>query len=668
MRTLLITSLSLFGLAGLSHAAPLQAPVEDISLTPVTLSPNEDLIIVRERSYGAGGVDLTAYGIGTGPVDYVQSIYFRLFKDGNASKAAVAGRVVFPEGSTILGIIVNGTELGGSSDDGVLTQTDAIFGIGTDPDLYSAFARGFETTEAEFVCQATDRTMVFGLSVSNGVDDFRVILDYGSSFPANQDFSVFSYPLPSLGGAPISPGYQIGDVVNTSVPGSGAYIDAGSLIGIPLTTSTGPEVGCDITTTPDRTVFLLRDTSGNSEVDAFDVDRQLPGPGTFSIDSAIMSSPSALTAGPDNLLYALAKGSGYAVMDSSGSITNQVAIQDLTGDYEAMTHIPGGRELAIARDTGSDTHVDLFDVDTLLFTADYPISASVLGSPVGIAHGADGLLYVTGTGSGFVSVDPTSGTVTDIGNSPPAGTYTSLASRLGSNLLYFARNTSGESKIDTYDVITGTFTYDFASFASPSTPIGLTLGPDDLIYVVGRGIGGPAPLTSVDPDTGVSIFTNTCMDFSGNVVAIAFTTPGPQGLYCTAKVNSQGCSAQIGFSGSASLGSTQPFLITCSNVLNNKNGLLFYGLGSNTAPFQGGTLCVQAPISRTSVQNSGGNAGAADCSGTFSFDFNTEIQAGTNPGLTTCVSVFAQYWYRDPQDAFGFGSGLSDALEFEIGL
>ena len=116
------------------------------------------------------------------------------------------------------------------------------------------------------------------------------------------------------------------------------------------------------------------------------------------------------------------------------------------------------------------------------------------------------------------------------------------------------------------------------------------------------------------------------------------------------------------------MSSPSPFAITCSNALNNKFGLLFYGLGSNSAPFQGGTLCVQAPIKRTVVQNSGGNQGPSDCSGTFTFDFNALLQSGTDTTLMPCISVFAQYWYRDPQDPAGFGSGLSNALEFEIGL
>ena len=49
-----------------------QTPLEDTDFSSATPRPDTDLVIVRERAYGAEGVDLTAYGIGAGPVDFVQ--------------------------------------------------------------------------------------------------------------------------------------------------------------------------------------------------------------------------------------------------------------------------------------------------------------------------------------------------------------------------------------------------------------------------------------------------------------------------------------------------------------------------------------------------------------------------------------------------------------------
>ena len=135
--------------------------------------------------------------------------------------------------------------------------------------------------------------------------------------------------------------------------------------------------------------------------------------------------------------------------------------------------------------------------------------------------------------------------------------------------------------------------------------------------------------------------------------------------YCTAKTNSQGCVPAIGYSGTPSATLAAPFDVTASQVINNKNGLLFYGYWSHNLPFQGGFLCVKAPTLRTPIQNSGGNAGPDDCSGMYSFDFNAHIQTGLDPRLQFGRTVFAQYWCRDPASAST--TGLTDGLRFVIG-
>lgn len=132
--------------------------------------------------------------------------------------------------------------------------------------------------------------------------------------------------------------------------------------------------------------------------------------------------------------------------------------------------------------------------------------------------------------------------------------------------------------------------------------------------------------------------------------------------YCTGKVNSAGCTATMTSSGTPSETSASPFTLGANNVLNQKNGLVFWGLASATLPFQGGTLCVQPPLKREAIQNSGGTVGPPDCSGTFSMDFNTVIQSTSllDPG----DAGFVQTWYRDPADAFGIG--LTDAVTFTV--
>lgn len=140
----------------------------------------------------------------------------------------------------------------------------------------------------------------------------------------------------------------------------------------------------------------------------------------------------------------------------------------------------------------------------------------------------------------------------------------------------------------------------------------------------------------------------------------------PFTVYCTAKVNSIGCAPSIGAVNNASFTSARPFWISCSNTLNNKNGLFFYGFAAASTPFQGGWFCVQPPTKRTPLQNSGGNPGADDCSGTFAFEFNALLQAASDPQLELGAEIFCQYWSRDP--AASFHNNRSDALRFTIGM
>ncbi|MFN0006408.1 MAG: hypothetical protein ACKVXR_00760 [Planctomycetota bacterium] len=143
--------------------------------------------------------------------------------------------------------------------------------------------------------------------------------------------------------------------------------------------------------------------------------------------------------------------------------------------------------------------------------------------------------------------------------------------------------------------------------------------------------------------------------------------PGHCGLpltRCVAKVNSQGCTPEIGFVGFPSATSPSPFLITADQVINNKLGFLFYGYGPNSAPWQGGTLCVQPPLKRTPASNSGGNPPPNDCSGHFSMDFNARIRSGVDALLIPGATVHAQWYYRDPPSSFGVGS--SDAIQLTI--
>jgi len=140
---------------------------------------------------------------------------------------------------------------------------------------------------------------------------------------------------------------------------------------------------------------------------------------------------------------------------------------------------------------------------------------------------------------------------------------------------------------------------------------------------------------------------------------------GPQ-VYCTAKVNSQGCTPQIGSSGTPSATAGSGFVVSASNVINNKLGIAFFGMtGPASISFQGAFLCIGSPVQRTPPVLSGGTPPpATDCSGVLSFDYNVLIASGTNPALFASQHVWTQFWYRDPPAPFS--TGLTDALHFVI--
>jgi ribosomal protein L14 len=135
-------------------------------------------------------------------------------------------------------------------------------------------------------------------------------------------------------------------------------------------------------------------------------------------------------------------------------------------------------------------------------------------------------------------------------------------------------------------------------------------------------------------------------------------------VYCTAKTTSSGCLPAIVFSGAPSASAGSAFLITASQVEPQQFGIFFYGTsGKVSAPFLGGTLCVQRPLVRTALQHSGGSA---PCSGGLSMDFNAYVASGKDPLLSAGVTVDGQYWFLDPGFAPPNDAGLTDAIEFTL--
>jgi hypothetical protein len=157
------------------------------------------------------------------------------------------------------------------------------------------------------------------------------------------------------------------------------------------------------------------------------------------------------------------------------------------------------------------------------------------------------------------------------------------------------------------------------------------------------------------------------LDYSGNASGVAtslpyyvsVTTASP---YCVAKMNSAFCTPSIGYTGTPQIYSgADDFHIRATDVINQKNGILFWSTSYAAFPFQGGTMCVGAPRYRTPQMNSGGNpASFYDCSGVF--DLHMSHAFTQSIGMQTGVWYYCQMWYRDPADAHT--TGLTDALWF----
>jgi hypothetical protein len=152
-----------------------------------------------------------------------------------------------------------------------------------------------------------------------------------------------------------------------------------------------------------------------------------------------------------------------------------------------------------------------------------------------------------------------------------------------------------------------------------------------------------------------------------------YVSPNSGTTFCTAKINSLGCTPAMSFTGTPKAGQPSGYVIRGTNVRNNKSGLLFYGVnGGQAAPFQGGTLCVAAQIKRTTSVTSGGTpAPANDCTGIYSIDFSSFASGllGGSPLPQLIVpgtTVSCQWWGRDPGFAAPNNTTLSNGLSFTI--
>lgn len=138
--------------------------------------------------------------------------------------------------------------------------------------------------------------------------------------------------------------------------------------------------------------------------------------------------------------------------------------------------------------------------------------------------------------------------------------------------------------------------------------------------------------------------------------------------YCMAKPTVACGPSHIVAQGYPSATLPNGFSVSAAPSLGQKMAIGLYGVNGRAAiPFLGGTLCIQAPLRRTTVLMTGGTPG--QCDGVLSIDFNAFAQGslGGNPGPELRVPgtmVNAQFWARDTVHT---GSLLTDAVEWTIG-
>jgi len=154
--------------------------------------------------------------------------------------------------------------------------------------------------------------------------------------------------------------------------------------------------------------------------------------------------------------------------------------------------------------------------------------------------------------------------------------------------------------------------------------------------------------------------------------ALQLTLVEPE-TYCTAKVNSLGCTPAIGWAGEPRASLSSGFTVSGSNVRNQKAGVLLYTVDGRAAiPFQGGVLCLDAPIRRTLGASSGGTPlPANDCTGVYAIDMNAFAAGALGgkplPALGVAGTVVdCQWWGRDNGFPAPNNTTLSDALEYEV--
>ena len=352
----------------------------------------------------------------------------------------------------------------------------------------------------------------------------------------------------------------------------------------------------------------------------------------------------------------------------SRQASTQIRVRQITGPLTAPTLVEKGPAAVLAHSSGPDapqqgTVATLDTIDYRPMNAVYRNGSIYTTQCVNIGGRAAVRWYQIGT-------SPVSTLQTGSIDDPVKHYYMpSISVNAANEVLLGFSGSSGSQFVGAY--IAG---------RKPTDPLGQVCLPiqykaGEAVYtqISSSGVNrfGDYSLTSVDPLDDTTFWTiqqyarlsNTWVTRVGSAKYDNTPCATPT-AYCTAKLSSSGCLAQVGHNGSPpSLSGAAAFQIATSGMESNVNGLSFFGTtGQNNAPFNGGTLCVLGTLHRLSVKNS---AGGSACTGAFSYSL-ADLAAQASGGALVVVgaTIDIQTWYRDPSDPFTVG--LSGGLEFQV--
>jgi hypothetical protein len=241
---------------------------------------------------------------------------------------------------------------------------------------------------------------------------------------------------------------------------------------------------------------------------------------------------------------------------------------------------------------------------------------------------------------------------------PPDAGWPSNGLRLSTHpvqAILDAINTSGLNTVGyiCYSGDGGGFLSEFAAYHGAWYQ-GLNADPADPEWCVAGGhvhVGGMLDWPTAEEAAKVTLRAEI-----GYLDSVLQTPCAKPTTYCTAKTSSLGCVPAIEAVGFPSL-SGGSFQVRATQLHGGVPGIMIWSHGQASIPFQNGTMCLAAPITRTDGQST--SAGPS-CTGTLGFIFGPAYQQ--TQSFAAGQNMFAQFWTRDVGDPFG--SSLSNALAF----